>query len=139
MRGLVDGDTESVVVEALWFWLVLECRPRERSLCTREESLALDVMAETVLALCPSSDAQIDLVQNNVFEVTGGLVAKRKDESELVPRDGHLLLYDWAVIIVLLAHVFGDEEVGLVVVLAVVRAVADEMCLGTFRNSWTRA
>lgn len=89
MRGLVDGDTESVVVEALWFWLILERRPRERSLCTREESLALNVMAETVLALCPSSQAQIDLVQNHVFEVTGGLVAKRKDEFELVPGDGH--------------------------------------------------
>jgi len=87
--GFVDGNTKGVVVVAIRFFRILDGGPWERSLCTREESLAHGVFAEAVLVLYPSSNAQIDLVQNDVFEVTGGLVAKRIDEFELVPGDGH--------------------------------------------------
>lgn len=87
--SFVDCDTKGVVVVALWFVLFLDLGPGESGLDTRKEALALDVFATTVLTLYPSSVAQIDSVQNDVFKVAGGLVAKRKDESEMFPGDGH--------------------------------------------------
>ena len=89
VSSFVDGDTKSVVVMTVWFFLFLRLGPWERGLDTREETLALDVFTATVAALYPASIAQIDLVQNDVFEVTVGLVAKREDEFEVVPADGH--------------------------------------------------
>ena len=51
--------------------------------------MALDVFAETGFALDPSRIAQLDLVQDDVFKVTGGLIAKRENEFDVVPRNGH--------------------------------------------------
>jgi hypothetical protein len=77
--GLVDGDTKSVVIVAVWFVLFLGLGPWERSLDTGEEALAFEVFTATTAAFYPSSITQIDLVQDDIFEVTVGLVAEGKD------------------------------------------------------------
>jgi hypothetical protein len=87
--GFVDGDTKSVVVVAVWFLGFLSLGPRKGSLDTGEEALALDVFAATISTLYPSSVAQVDLLQDDIFKVTIGLVAKGKDELEVLPADGH--------------------------------------------------
>jgi hypothetical protein len=87
--GFVDCDTKGVVVVAFWFVLFLSLGPGKRGLDTRKEALALNVFTTAVFTLYPSSVAQIDLVQNDIFKVAGGLVAERKDEFEMVPGNGH--------------------------------------------------
>ena len=88
--GFVDGDSKSVVVVAVWLLLFLGLGPWKRNISdTGEETLALVVVAVPALGLYPTTLTQIDLVHNDIFKVTGDLVAERKDEFAVVPGDGH--------------------------------------------------